>query len=62
MDRSVWESAGANGMLAITVPEEYGGPGGDVLAAAVMWEEQGYSGCTGPGFAIHSGKLVISRE
>lgn len=25
-----------------------------MLAAAIMWEEQAYSNCMGPGFSIHS--------
>ncbi len=35
--------------------QKYGGPGGDILMASVFWDEQGYSGCWGPGFSIHSG-------
>jgi hypothetical protein len=41
-------------MLGVTVPEQYGGMGLDVLYAAVNWEEQGYSLNTGPGWALHS--------
>eukprot|EP00055_Hartaetosiga_balthica_P003162 m.6722 g.6722 ORF g.6722 m.6722 type:complete len:430 (+) comp2643_c0_seq1:24-1313(+) len=52
--RSLWKEAGTLGLLGIPIPEEYGGPGFDTLSAAVMWEEQGYSGCFGPGFSIHS--------
>lgn len=54
VDRSCWESAGAMQMLAMTTPEAYGGPGLSILDASIMWDEQSYSGCTGPGFAIHS--------
>lgn len=36
------------------MPEEYGGVGADVLHAAINWEEQSYTGCTGPGWALHS--------
>ena len=32
----------------------FGGMGVDILYSAVHWEEQSYSGCTGPGFALHS--------
>lgn len=52
--RSCWESAGENGLLAMTTPEVYGGSGGSILEASIMWDEQSYSGCTGPGFGIHS--------
>lgn len=55
VSRGLWEAAGANGLLGIPMPEEYGGPGGNILQASIMWEEQGASGFTGPGFAIHSG-------
>lgn len=54
VSREVWLNAGKMGLLGITVPERYGGSGGTILDAAVMWEEQGYSGCFGPGFSIHS--------
>lgn len=54
VSRELWESAGENGLLAMTTPEEYGGPGMGIKEASIMWDEQGYTGCTGPGFAIHS--------
>lgn len=41
-------------MLCVTMPEEYGGMGLDVLYAAVGWEEQSYANTTGPGFFLHS--------
>jgi len=52
--RSCWLSAGENGLLAMTTPEKYGGAGGSILEASIMWDEQMYCGATGPGFAIHS--------
>jgi len=52
--RELWQAAGKNGLLCVTMPEKYGGPGTDVLYSSVVWEEQGYSLCTGPGFALHS--------
>eukprot|EP00037_Helgoeca_nana_P014498 m.135211 g.135211 ORF g.135211 m.135211 type:complete len:435 (-) comp22577_c0_seq1:222-1526(-) len=64
ISRECWESAGANGFLAMTTPEDYGGYGGSILDANIMWEEQSYSGCTGPGFAIHSdicGPYVVNH-
>lgn len=54
ISRECWEKAGENGLLCTMMPEEYGGLGGDVMHAAIVWEEQGYSLCTGPGFALHS--------
>ena len=41
-------------MLCVTMPEEYGGAGLDVLYAAVCWEEQSYAGTSGPGWFLHS--------
>ena len=41
-------------VVGVTMPEEYGGMGLDILYAAVNWEEQSYAGATGPGWALHS--------
>ncbi|MGH0120626.1 UNVERIFIED_CONTAM: hypothetical protein FKN15_009991 [Acipenser sinensis] len=54
VSRELWEKAGQNGLLGVNIPEERGGIGGDLLSAAVVWEEQMYVNCTGPGFALHS--------
>ena len=54
VDRELWRRAGELGLLCLTVPEEYGGMGGDRLYSAVLMEEQSYAGITGPGFAVHS--------
>lgn len=54
VDRSIWKRAGELGFLCLTIPEQYGGMGGDRLFSAVLMEEQSYAGVTGPGFAVHS--------
>ncbi|KAK3548438.1 hypothetical protein QTP70_013070 [Hemibagrus guttatus] len=54
VSREVWEKAGLQGLLGIYTPVEHGGVGGDLLSAAIMWEEQMYSNCSGPGFSLHS--------
>eukprot|EP00048_Salpingoeca_helianthica_P015799 m.228670 g.228670 ORF g.228670 m.228670 type:complete len:417 (+) comp17556_c0_seq1:125-1375(+) len=54
VSRQVWQEAGQAGLLSVTTPTEYGGAGADILSAAVIWEEQAYTGCLGPGFSIHS--------
>ncbi|KAF3688434.1 Long-chain specific acyl-CoA dehydrogenase, mitochondrial [Channa argus] len=54
VSREVWEKAGEQGLLGTMIAEEHGGIGGDVLSAAVVWEEQMYANCTGPGFSLHS--------
>jgi alkylation response protein AidB-like acyl-CoA dehydrogenase len=40
---SLYEKAGAAGLLGAAVPEEYGGAGGDLLHLAILFEEHGYS-------------------
>jgi acyl-CoA dehydrogenase len=52
--RSVWEAAGRNGMLCCWLPEEDGGPGGELLFDLIVCEELGRIGATGPGFPLHS--------
>ncbi|XP_078407786.1 long-chain specific acyl-CoA dehydrogenase, mitochondrial isoform X4 [Cetorhinus maximus] len=54
VSREVWEKAGQQGLLGVNTPEEHGGLGGDILSAAIVWEEQMYVNCTGPGFSLHS--------
>ena len=40
MSREVWEKAGSQGLLGVYTPAEQGGVGGDLLSAAIVWEEQ----------------------
>ncbi|XP_034027468.1 long-chain specific acyl-CoA dehydrogenase, mitochondrial-like [Thalassophryne amazonica] len=54
VSREFWEKAGQQGLLGIMTPEEHGGIGGDLFSAAVVWEEQAYCNCTGPGIMVHS--------
>ncbi|XP_034006979.1 long-chain specific acyl-CoA dehydrogenase, mitochondrial isoform X2 [Trematomus bernacchii] len=54
VSREVWEKAGEQGLLGVMIPEEHGGIGADLFSAAVVWEEQMYSNCSGPGFVLHS--------
>ena len=54
ISREAWLKAGAAGILCTSVPEAYGGPGGDFLFDAIVLEELGRSACTGPGFDLHS--------
>uniref|UniRef100_A0A673C1T3 Long-chain specific acyl-CoA dehydrogenase, mitochondrial n=1 Tax=Sphaeramia orbicularis TaxID=375764 RepID=A0A673C1T3_9TELE len=58
VSREVWEKAGEQGLLGLMIPEEHGGVGGDLFYAAVMWEEQMYSNCSGPGFSLHSNIIM----
>jgi acyl-CoA dehydrogenase len=52
--RSVWRKAGALGLLCTSVPEAYGGAGGDFLFGAIMIEEMARAGATGPTFYLQS--------
>ncbi|XP_013409660.1 long-chain specific acyl-CoA dehydrogenase, mitochondrial [Lingula anatina] len=54
ISREAWESAGTTGLLGVNTAEEHGGIGGDFLSAAIVWEEQSYVNCSGPGFSLHS--------
>jgi long-chain-acyl-CoA dehydrogenase len=58
VSRECWLKAGELGMLGVMTPEKYGGLGLDVLYSAIVWEEQSYTLCTGPGFALHS-EIVV---
>ena len=52
--RALWREAGAVGLLCCTVPEAWGGAGGDFRHTAVVLEEMALAHAPGPGFAIHS--------
>ncbi len=52
--KSIWTKAGEAGLLCLTVPEEYGGPGGDRLHSIIVIEEMSKRNMTGPGFYLHS--------
>jgi acyl-CoA dehydrogenase len=52
--RDIWRRAGEAGLLCSTVPEEYGGSGGDFGHSAVMIEELARINATAIGFTTHS--------
>ena len=54
VDRAVWNKAGENGFLCLSMPEEYGGAGADRLYSVVEFEELARAGTTGIGFSLHS--------
>jgi alkylation response protein AidB-like acyl-CoA dehydrogenase len=54
VDRAVWDSAGANGFLCATMPEQYGGSGVDKLYSVVQMEELARGNYSGIGFGLHS--------
>lgn len=53
VDKAAWAKAGTEGLLCPTLPEEYGGGGGDFLHAAVVSEEIARLGA-GASFGLHS--------
>ncbi len=67
VDRDLWNKAGALGLLCASVPEEYGGGGGNFAFEKVLIEEQARAGCSAWGNSVHAGIvahyiLVYGRE
>lgn len=54
VDRELWNKAGDNGLLLISVPEEYGGGGADFSHEAAILYEQGLATDDAWGYSIHS--------
>jgi acyl-CoA dehydrogenase len=54
VDRAVWNKAGDNGFLCMTMPEAYGGAGADKLYSLVQMEELARGGFSGIGYGLHS--------
>ena len=54
VDRAVWNKAGENGFLCMTMPEEYGGSEADKLYSVIQFEEVARAGVSGIGFSLHS--------
>ena len=52
--REIWKRAGELGLLCIDMPEIYGGGGLDFTFNALLIEEFGKKGISGPGFSLHS--------
>ncbi|WET83160.1 acyl-CoA dehydrogenase family protein [Amycolatopsis sp. QT-25] len=55
VDRALWTKAGEVGLLALSIPEEYGGGGGTFAHEAVLYEEQARSGDSAWGVTVHNG-------
>ena len=52
--RAVWNKAGENGFLCMTMPEEYGGAGADKLYSVIQMEELSGAGFSGIGYGLHN--------
>jgi acyl-CoA dehydrogenase len=55
VDRDLWNKAGALGLLCASIPEEYGGGGGNFAFEKVLIEEQARAGCSAWGNSVHAG-------
>ncbi|WP_435980531.1 acyl-CoA dehydrogenase family protein [Psychrobacter sp. DM4] len=55
IDRKAWEEAGENGFLCASMPEEYGGGGGDFRDEVAIIYAQAESNQSGFGGIVHSG-------
>ncbi|MBU5615526.1 acyl-CoA dehydrogenase family protein [Psychrobacter sp. TAE2020] len=58
IDRAAWEEAGENGFLCASMPEEYGGGGGDFGHEAVLIYAQAEANQAGFGGLVHSGIIA----
>ncbi len=54
VDRAVWNKAGDNGFLCMSMPEAYGGSGADRLYSVIQMEELGRVGYSGIGYSLHN--------
>jgi alkylation response protein AidB-like acyl-CoA dehydrogenase len=54
VDRAVWNKAGENGFLCMSMPEAYGGSGADRLYSVIQMEELGRAGFSGIGYSLHN--------
>lgn len=52
--REVWNKAGENGYLCMSMPEAFGGSEADKLYSVIQMEELARGGFTGIGFGLHS--------
>ena len=56
-DRSIWELAGENGLLCASMPEEYGGAGGNHAPEKAIPGDISHGGVDGFGIDLH--QLIV---
>jgi acyl-CoA dehydrogenase len=54
VDREIYTKAGEMGILGASIPEEYGGSGGDFRHEAIIIEQQQWKGIDGFGISLHN--------
>ena len=54
VDRDIYTKAGELGILGASIPEEYGGSGGDFRHEAIIIEQQQWKGIDGFGVSLHN--------
>jgi len=54
VDRKFWNQAGEYGLLCVSMPEEYGGGGGDYRHEMIIMEELMRAGVDGFGLSLHN--------
>ena len=58
VERAVWREAGDAGLLCLSVPEAYGGAGGDFRHDVVLMEQMARSGVSGFAVSLHNAIVV----
>ena len=58
VERAFWEEAGQAGLLGVSVPEEYGGGGGDFRHDLVIFDESAANDVSGFAASLHNGIVV----
>jgi acyl-CoA dehydrogenase len=58
VERAMWREAGQAGLLCLSVPEQYGGPGGDFRHEAILMEQTGRRQVSGFATTLHNAIVV----